>query len=268
MTELQQVDFFLVRYCGNAAKRESINVGLIAITDTADTYADTRFTQAWSRILCFDPDADIEAIQALEREIRQDLKHPERRVDFLKRARETYSGTLEVDPLQTCWSESPASTLAEVSALYLQSSAASEKRQPTGRQRIVNLMRDELQQSGILGFMLQNVAVAEFTRPGDPLKLDFGYGVGGDLKFLHAVSMTRKIESGIVLAAEFAQVAAGMQAKKKVKAWLTAIVDDDLDRSRRDVGFALEMMQQNGIVVVPVAEMPWIAEGIRLELKA
>jgi hypothetical protein len=59
-----------------------------------------------------------------------------------------------------------------------------------------------------------------------------------------------------------------MQAKKNVKAWLTAVVDDDLDRSREDVNFALKTMQENGIVVVPAQKMQEFAEGIRLELKS
>ena len=127
-------------------------------------------------------------------------------------------------------------------------------------------MRDELRKAGVIDLMTKEVAVAEFTRPGDPLTLDFAYPVAGDLKFLHAVSLTQRVETGMMLAARFPQIAAGMQAKKGLKAWLTAVVEDDLP-PREDVKFALDMMQENGIVIARAAEMPRIAEGIRLELR-
>jgi hypothetical protein len=71
----------------------------------------------------------------------------------------------------------------------------------------------------------------------------------------------------MILGARFPQIAAGIGAKKHVKACLTAVVDDDLDCSRDEVNFALDMMQESGIVVVPAQKMQEIAEGIRLELR-
>jgi len=265
----QKLEFLLIRYCGNPTKGESSNVGVVAISGEGESsFADLRFSQNWRRLHCFDPLADIEEISALEREIRQDLLNPQRRSEFIKRAGDAYSNNFRIDNLQGCLTESPADELQLLSSMYLETPAPTQKRELSGRQRILSIMHDELQKAGLLHLMLADIAVAEFTRPGDPLKLDFGYGVEGDLKFLHAVSMTQRLETGLMLAAKFPKIAAGMQAKKNVKAWLTAIVDDDLDRSRGEVGVALEMMQENGIVVVPTAEMPRIAEGIRLELKA
>ena len=98
-------------------------------------------------------------------------------------------------------------------------------------------MRDELRKAGVIDLMTKEVAVAEFTRPGDPLTLDFAYPVAGDLKFLHAVSLTQRVETGMMLAARFPQIAAGMQAKKGLKASLTEVVEDDLP-PREDVKFA------------------------------
>jgi hypothetical protein len=68
------------------------------------------------------------------------------------------------------------------------------------------------------------------------------------------------------LAARFPQIAASMQTRKGVKARLTAVVDDNLDRGQGEVGFALDMMQENGIIVAPAANMAQIADGVRLAL--
>lgn len=70
----------------------------------------------------------------------------------------------------------------------------------------------------------------------------------------------------MMLAARFPQIAASMQGKSGIKTWLTAVVEDDLPK-REEVTFALELMQENGIVVVTEAKMPEIAEAIRLELR-
>ena len=48
---------------------------------------------------------------------------------------------------------------------------------------------------------------------------------------------------------------------------LTAVIDDDLDRNKAEIGFALGMMQENGIRVSEVSEMPAIAAVARRELR-
>lgn len=269
MAALQQLEFFLLRYTGDATKGESINLGVVAIApgnDPAGGYADVRFIRNWRRLHCFDPLADSEELQAIEREIRQDLQDPERRAEMLKRVNDAWSNAVQFDRLQGCLTENPALEMERLSTIYLQTPAVVEKRDLSGRGRILHVMREEFERTGVLGYMLRDFPVAEYTRVGDPLKLDFGYPSGSDFKFLHAVSLTQRVEQGMILAARFPQVAAGMQSKRSVKAWLTAVVDDDLPR-RDEVDFALEMMQESGIVVARAAEVPQIAEGVRIELR-
>lgn len=270
MASLQQLEFFLLRYAGDATKGESINLGVVAISPESREqggFADVRFIRNWRRLHCFDPLANVEEVQAIEREIRQDLQDPQKRAELVKRLSDSWSNMIRFDRLQGCLTESPALEMQRLSAIYLETPAGTEKR-VTGRQRILSVMRDEFEKAGVLSLMRRDISMAEYTRPGDPLKLDFGYEVGGAFKFLQGVSLAQRVEHGMVLAARFPQITAGIQAKRGVNAWLTAIVDDNLDRGREEVGFALEMMQENGIVVARTAGMPQIAEGIRLELKA
>lgn len=267
MAVLHQLEFFLLRYAGDATKGESINLGVVAIAPgDAEGFADVRFIRNWRRLHCFDPLADVEEVQAIEREIRQDLQDPQRRSELVKRVGDAWSNVIRFEQLQGCLTESPALEMERLNTIYLETPSGAEKRELTGRQRILSVMHDELQRAGVLALMLRDIPVADYTRPGDPMKLDFGYRTEGALKFLQAVSLAQRVEQGMILAARFPQIAAGMQAKKNVKAWLTAVVDDDLDRSRDAVSFALDMMQESGIVVARAAEMPKVAEGIRLDL--
>jgi hypothetical protein len=270
MALLHQLEFFLLRYVGDATKGESINLGVVAIAAESSepgAFADIRFIRNWRRLQCFDPLSDMEELQAIERDIRQDLHDPQKQAELLKRLNDSWSNVIRFDHLQGCLTESPVLEMERLSAIYLETPAGTEKRELTGRQRILQIMRDEFDKAGVLGLMQRNVSISEYTRPGDPLKLDFGYPAGSDFKFLQAVSLKPRVDSGLMLAARFPQIAAGLQAKKSVKAWLTAVVDDEL-LERDDVGFTLDMMRESGIMVLRAAEMPKIAEGVRVELRA
>lgn len=270
MAELREIEFFLLRYAGDATKGESINLGLVAIgseDEQTGNFVDVRFMRNWRRLNCFDPLSDTEEVQAIEREIRQDLRDPRKRAELLNRLNDSWSNLVRLDRLQGCLTESPALEMERLSAIYLETPQLTEHREPSGRQRILQVMRDELSNAGVLRIMRSDVPEAEFTQPENPYKLDFGYAIGSDFKFLHAVSLAQRPDSGMMLAARFPKIAAGVQEKRNAKAWLNAVVDDDLPR-RDEVNFVLDMMRESGIVIARAAEMPRIAEGIRLELHA
>jgi hypothetical protein len=270
MATLHQLEFFLLRYAGDATKGESINLGVVGIAPEdgiSGGFADVRFTRNWRRLHCFDPLADTDELDALEREIRRDLQDPQRRSELLMRAGDAWSNVIRFDPLRGCLTESPAEELERLSSLYLDTPAGSDKREPVGRRRILIHMKDELEKAGVLQFMLRDIPVSEITGPGDPQKLDFGYPAGESFKILQAVSLTQRVETATLLAARFPKIAAGIREKKGVKAWLTAVVEDDLPR-REEVTFALDMMQESGIVVKHSAEIPDVANSIRLEMKS
>jgi hypothetical protein len=268
VAELRQLEFFLLRYAGDATNGESVNLGVVAIApeSSGPGFADVRFAHDWRRLRCFDPLVDTEELEALEREIRRDLQDPQRRVELLKRTGDAWSNLVRCEPLQGCLTESPAKEIEVLSSLYLETPGVAEKRDLGGRQRIVSHIKDELERAGVLPFMQRDISMSEYTRPGDPMKLDFGYPLRDSFKFLQAVSLRQRVDSGLTLAARFPQIAASMQAKKNLRAWLTAVVEDDLLK-RDEVDFTLDMMSESGIVVARVSDMPGITEGIRLELQ-
>ena len=105
-------------------------------------------------------------------------------------------------------------------------------------------------------------------KTGDRLRFDFGYSVGSDLKLLQAVSMHSRLDAAVTLAARYPKIASDYANEKGMKTWLTAVVEDDVDRNRDEVGFALGMLEESGIEIALVKVMPRIAEGIRAELHA
>ena len=115
---------------------------------------------------------------------------------------------------------------------------------------------------------MKEVPAAAYTGPGDPFKFDFGYRVGSEIKLFHAVSLKTNVEPAVSLAARYPRIALGISLRGQAKPSLTAVIDEDLDRTKAEVQFALSALQEEKIRVASVAEMPVVAEQVRLELRA
>lgn len=272
MTEKKQFEFFLLRYVPDAVREDSVTIGIVMYEPgNHDGFSDVRLAQDWRRLRCLDPEADVEGLEALGNELRRELRKPGREM-FLKRVAESFSNLVQVSQAKALLAEDAAKELNALDRIYLESRHISAtKREETGRQWIVGRMRDALQQAGVLGHMQQKFAVAPYTKAGDPMKLDFAYPLGKQIKFLHAVSFSgvagrTGVDQAVILAARFPEFAAGIGEKQKGHATLTAIVDDDLNRTSNEIGFALAMMQEKGLRLATVGEMPRVAEEIRVEL--
>ncbi len=128
-------------------------------------------------------------------------------------------------------------------------------------------MKDAFEQAGVWKLFHKDVAVAPYTRAGDPLKLDCGYRPNGVMKFFHAVPLAAEVEGAKALAFSYPQVREGMARVEHVQTELTAIVEDDLDRGDEAVAFALEVLQRSQIAVAGTGELARLAEVARRELR-
>jgi hypothetical protein len=87
------------------------------------------------------------------------------------------------------------------------------------------------------------------------------------MKLFHAVSLKAGVETAVSLAARYPKIAPVMANMTRVTPTLTAVIDDDVDRSQDAVQFALSMMEEERIRIAVAAEMPMIAEVARRELR-
>jgi hypothetical protein len=116
--------------------------------------------------------------------------------------------------------------------------------------------------------LLNEVPAEPYTNPGDPFEFDFGYRFGAEIKLFQAVSMKATVDSGVLLAARYPRIVPVMSKMMEAVPVLTAVIDDDLDRGKESVQFALKMMEEEKIIVRVAAEMPTIADAARRELRA
>ena len=114
-----QCRFFILRYAPDAVKNEFINVGLVLLPPAGG--AQVRFTRDWSRVLCLDPEADVEMLQALENDLRNQLHEMNGDRDLiLRRIQDSFSNAIQPSEFQACLAGSPVTEADELARLYLE----------------------------------------------------------------------------------------------------------------------------------------------------
>jgi hypothetical protein len=265
MATRQQCTFFLLRYVPDAVKNEFVNVGVVLLP--AAGTAELRFTHDWSRVRCLDPQADLALLEGIGSELQDKLRDagPERE-SMVRKIQDSFSNTIQASDLTACLAESPAAEADELARLYLERPLRGPSREMSTRQMVLQRMRGEFERAAVWGLMSKNIAVAQYTRSGDPLKIDCGYSAAGMVKMFHSLALQTDINSAKVLAFSFPSLAEGIRRAEGARAQLTAIVEDDLERNDDAVGFALETLAQQAIVVASLDQLPGIAAAAAREL--
>ncbi len=286
MATKKQCEFYLLRYVPDVVKGEFVNIGVVLLEagEGEAGFTDVRLTSDWRRVRCLDPDIDIGLLEALEQELRSKLKSrvPEiinykppmsRREWLLDQIETGWAGALQMAPVMGVLTESPEAEIGVLAKAYLESAAREKgERIVRGRQAIHNAMRGAFEEAGVWALMQKDIAAAEFTRPGDPFKVDCGYQPNGVLHMFHALSLAEQMGSVQVNAAKalafsYTEMREGLIQKRHVESDLTAIVEDGLDVNDAAIGFALATLAENDVQVARMAELPAIAERVRVEMR-
>ena len=266
MPEKMPCKFFVLRYAPDAVKNEFINIGLVLLPPAGG--AQVRFTHDWSRVRCLDPEADLDVLQALEGDLREKLREMNGDHDFLlRRIQDSFSNALQTSEFQACLAESPAAEADELARIYLEHARRKQSRDLSARQAILQKMQQEFESTGVWPLMQKRISVAQYTRNGDPLKLDCGYSPNGTIKLFHAVSLAADINAAKVLAFSYPRLAEGIQRTIGKQASLTAVIEDGLPSDDESVSFARETLEQQAIRIVSIAEMPAIAATAARDLR-
>ena len=230
--------------------------------------AQVRFTRDWSRVLCLDPEADVEMLQALENDLRNQLREMNGDHDLiLRRIQDSFSNAIQPSEFQACLASSAVAEADELARLYLERPRRRQQaREPSGRVAIVARMRSEFEAAGVWPLMQEKIPVSRYTRSGDPLKIDCGYSPNGTVKLFHAVTLSSDVNAAKVLAFSFPQLAQGIRKAENKQAMLTAVVEDNLPTDDESVSFARETLEQNAIRIAPVSMMPQIARDAARDL--
>jgi hypothetical protein len=258
MTGRQQCEFFLLRYVPDAVKDEFVNIGLVLLPVTGP--AEVRFTRDWSRVKCLDPAADMELLESIEGDLRRELGNSNAgRDSILRTIQGSFSNALQPSGFKACLAESPAAEADALARLYLERSPRRQPRELSARQAILNHMREAFESTGVWRVMNKEIKASDYTRKGDPLKIDCGYSPNGSVKMFHALALASDPSAAKLLAFTFPRLAEGIRRKEGKYAELTVIVEDGLQRDEESVSFALDTLAEQEIGVAPLAQMAAIS---------
>lgn len=283
-------EFFLVRYVPDTVRSEFVNIGVVLREAARPETARVRFTRDWARVRCMDPEADTAMLESLESEVAARLGLGER--DFkpvLGVMEESFSNAVQLSEMRASLAESVAAEMDLLMGLYVEprrEKAAARKR--TGRAALLHTMRAEFEGAGVWDLMRRRIAAADYTRAGDPLRIDYGYrpdfhsgaagadsmAAGAVVRMFQAVSLEGDLESAKVLAFAADGLRDGVRRVEGVALDLAAVVEPlrHMEESLSEEGleryrFGVETMEGAGIRVIAASNLAAVAETARRELR-
>lgn len=266
-------EFQLLRYVPDAVRNEFVHIGVLLREQGGAGGLELRFTRDWRRVRCLDPDADTALLESMESELRQRLA-----ADADGRLRrileESLSLNVQITAPKAYLAESLSAGVDELMRLYVDPPARERTQRLSGRAAIHQTMRTEFERAGVWDLLRKRIPASQYTRPGDPLRIDAGYRPNGVIRMFHAVSLEPGVEMAKVLAFSAASLRAGVERIEKAKLELTAIIEPaaklivEDDNERRSLyHFGVETMEEHEIRVLTTADMERVAETARRELK-
>ena len=283
----RQCEFQLLRYVPNPVRDECVHIGVILREQGSTEPAEVRFTRDWRRVRCLDPDADTALLEGMESELRQRFgKDPDGRLRKL--LEESLSLNVQMTEPKAYLAESLPAGVEELMRMYVEPPKREKLLRLRGRAGIQSVMRGEFERAGVWDLLRKQIPASEYTRPGDPLRMDAGYRPnrgtflaehlsGGDslIRMFQAVSLEPGVEMAKVLAFSAPGLRAGVERVEKAALELTAIIEpaakigatDDEPERLEMYRFGVETMEEHQIRVLTTSDMERVAETARRELR-
>jgi hypothetical protein len=298
----RECEFQLLRYVPDAVRNEYVHIGVIlreAASEDQPGRTEVKFTHDWRRVKCLDPDVDTALLESMESELRRrlgvDQINKESAGRLMRILDESLSLNIQMTEPKAYLAESMPAGMEELMRLYVEAPPRERVSRLSGRAAIQAHMRSEFERAGVWDLLRKRIAAAEYTRPGDPLRIDVGYRPNGLVRMFHAVSLDARIDpridsrvgakavSGVagglemakVLAFSAAALRAGVERVEKAQLELTAVIEpaarlgatDDEPERLAMYRFGVETMEEYQIRVLTTSDMERVAETARRELR-
>jgi len=273
-SERRACEFQLLRYVPDAVRNEYVHIGVILREQGSGDPAAVRFTRDWRRVRCLDPEADTALLEGMESELRRRFE-AEPDGNLMRLLSESLSLNVQMTEPKAYLAESLPAGMEELMKLYVEPPPRERVPRLSGRAAIQARMRAEFERAGVWDLLRKRIAASEYTRPGDPLRIDVGYRPNGVIRMFHAVSLEPGVEMAKVLAFSSAGLRAGVKRVENAELELTAVIEPaarlgatDEEPERLEVyRFGVETMEEHQIRVLTTSDLGRVAETARRELR-
>lgn len=267
-------EFRLIRYVPDAVRNEFIHIGVILREQGSREASQVRFTRDWRRVRCLDPYADTELLEGMESELRKRLA-AEPDGNLMRLLSESLSLNVQMTEPKAYLAESIPAGVEELMRMYVEPPARQKVPRLSGRAAIQAKIRTEFERVGVWDLLRKRIAASDYTRPGDPLRIDVGYRPNGLIRMFHAVSLEPGVEMAKVLAFSAGSLRAGVQRVEKAELELTAVIEPALKLGATDEDperlamyrFGVETMEEHQIRVLTTADMSRVADTAQREMR-
>jgi Protein of unknown function (DUF3037) len=276
MAERKKCEFQLIRYVPDPVKNEFVNIGVL-LRASEEEQSELRFTRDWGRVRCLDPDADTAMLEALEIEVGQRLRsepatHTKPIMGLLE---ESLSNGLQISESKAYLAESFLAGLEDLMRRYVDTPPRARSQRRSGRSALHAAMRTRFEEAGVWTLMRKQIAAANYTKPGDPLRIDCGYRPNGVVRMFQAISLESDADDAKLLAFSALSLVAGVKRVDKADLELTAIVEPIRQAEGNEPSeewiaryrFGVEIMEEHTIRVMTSSDLPRIADTARRELR-
>ncbi len=269
----RECEFHLLRYVPDAVRNEYVHIGVI-LREPESRQTEVRFTRDWRRVRCLHPDADTALLEGMESELHRRLQS-ESGANLMRLLEESLSLSVQMTEAKAYLAESLPAGVEELMRLYVDPPPRQRLPRLSGRAAIQARMRGEFEHAGVWELMRKRIAASEYTRPGDPLRIDAGYRPNGIVRMFHAVSLEPGVEMAKVLAFSAAGLHAGVERVEKAALELTAVIEPAAKLGATDeeperlamYRFGVETMEEHQIRVLTTSDLGRVAETARRELR-
>src|ERR1700722_4073908 len=177
-SQRRECEFRLLRYVPDAVRNEYVHIGVILREQGSADGAAVRFTRDWRRVRCLDPEADTALLEGMESELRRRFQ-AEPDGSLMRLLNESLSLSVQMTEAKAYLAESLPAGVEELMRLYVEPPPRERIPRLSGRAAIQSRMRTEFERAGVWDLLRKRIAASEYTRPGDPLRIDAGYRPNG-----------------------------------------------------------------------------------------
>ncbi len=258
------LEYRILRYAPNLVRDEWVNIGVL-LEEVDGFRREARLIQEpgeLARIRRLHPNADEALLRSLPAEFEARLGEPSDQVrTYLEKLGQTLSNTLQFS-LQTAVLAEDFD--AEMDRLYRDHVAPPPRMRggivESTRAWIRERLRDVFRRHRLAAKLEKNIRVEEYTQPGDPLKLDYGYqnGVRG---YLHSVVLGRDLAQAKVLAYTAECIRARVPGCE-----FTAITEMEPARDNPRHQFMARVLENQDITIVPLNRIERFAVDLKRRL--
>ena len=265
--DLSAFSYRILRYTPNLVRDEWVNIGVL-LEDSRRKRLGARLIEEpgeLARVRRLHPNADEDLLCALPRDFEAQIDAAGAEAPaFLARLEQTLSNVIQLGPQKGVLGEDFE---AELDRLY-HDHVAPPPRHGRGAAFLENTrawirtrINDVFRRTRIRARMDRGVRVEQFTQPGDPMRLDFGYRYNGTRGYVHALSLARDPAQAKVLAFTAERI-----REKLAETEFTAITELEPQPGNDQHQFVARLLAEQKIEIVPVARLDAWANRLRPRL--